>query len=121
MLWTFNYDMIYSYPSSYICPHTTLLTYRRGHKCYIMSEKSVSSCRTKCARTFDKVRNQNRCAENCFGNTCELINKNLFLAGTTEDPTMYPSFRPTPRPTPSPTRTPRPTKTPKPTVSLNSI
>ena len=82
----------------------------RGHKCYKMSERSVQQCQSKFCRNFDKIRHQNRCAESCRGNTCELISSNLVLAGTTDDPTLLPSFSPTPRPTNRPTRTNRPSK-----------
>jgi hypothetical protein len=72
----------------------------RGHKCYQMPAKRVSSCKNSCRSAFkggsrnSKIR-FNECASNCEGNTCELENDRLQLAGTTPEPSRSPSAKPT--------------------------
>ena len=85
----------------------------RGHKCYQMPAKRVSSCKNDCRSAFkggsraSKIR-FNECASNCEGNTCELENSRLQLAGTTQEPSRSPSAKPT---------TGRPTISPAPSLS----
>jgi len=109
---------------------------QRRHKCYQMTENRIRACKTDCERAFDRGRQLNRCTDSCWGNTCELINKNLVLAGTTPEPSMNPTlvpttFPPSDRPSVSPSRSPNkpngwsptpspstgsPTRTARPTV-----
>jgi len=84
---------------------------QRRHKCYQMTENRIRACKTDCERAFDRGRQLNRCTDSCWGNTCELINKNLVLAGTTPEPSMNPTlmpttFPPSDRPSVSPSRSP---------------